>query len=129
MTRPAYVHTKVITLMKVHDLLVNHNHDSNEIIYRFNFGGGVVVKHFFHVWYMYFHFYSIADLPECQVPLSMRTDVIDQVLAMALHPLSDCQTAKVSVDVILNLTESPETHIYIVRKEVVESMLEICEQK
>ena len=99
------------------------------VMRSYNFGGGVVVKYFLHVWYTYFHFHSIAELSECQVPLAMRTDVIDQALAMALHPLSDCQTANVSVDVILNLTESPETHIYIVRKEVVESMLEICEQK
>ena len=61
------------------------------------------------------------------MPLAMRTDVIDQILAMALHPAYDCLTAKVSVDVIINVTQSPETHKYIVRREVVENMLEICE--
>ena len=73
--------------------------------------------------------YSLSELPECQVPLAMRTDVIDQTLAIALHPTYACETAKVSVDVILNLAQSPETHTYIVRREVVQSMLEICEQR
>ena len=59
----------------------------------------------------------------------MRTDVIDQILAMALHPAYDIETAKMSVSVIINITQSPETHTYIVRKEVMEKMLEICEQK
>ena len=59
----------------------------------------------------------------------MRSDVIDQTLAIGLHPLANCLTAKVSVDVILNLTESPETHVYLVRKEILENMLEICELK
>ena len=76
-----------------------------------------------------FHPYSLSELPECQVPLAMRTDVIYQTLAMALHPAYDCQTAKFSVETILNLTQSPETHSYIVRREVVEKMLEICKQR
>ena len=63
------------------------------------------------------------------MPLAIRTDVIDQILAMALHPTYDSKTAKVSVETILNLTQSPETHAYIVRREVVEKMLEICEQR
>ena len=67
------------------------------------------------------------------MPLAMRTDVIDQILAMAramaLHPAYDIETAKMSVSVIINITQSPETHTYIVRKEVMEKMLEICEQK
>ena len=63
------------------------------------------------------------------MPLAKRTDVIDQILAMALHPAYDCQTARVSANMIQCLTQSPEAHAYIARKEVVESMLEICEQK
>ena len=59
----------------------------------------------------------------------MRTDVIDQTLAMALHPAYDCETAKFSVETILNLSQSPKTHPYIVSREVVEKMLEICEQR
>ena len=63
------------------------------------------------------------------MPLAMKTDVIDQTLAIAVHPTYDCNTAIVSMIMILNLTQSPEAHIYIARKEVVEKMLEICEQK
>jgi hypothetical protein len=63
------------------------------------------------------------------VPLAVRTGVIDQTLAMALHPVYDCSTAKFCVETILNLTQSPETHPYITRREVVEKMLEICEQR
>ena len=75
------------------------------------------------------HLYSLAELPECQVPFAMKSDVIDQIQAIAMHPAYDCYTAKVSVELILYLTQSPETHIYIIRREVVESMLEICEQR
>ena len=63
------------------------------------------------------------------MPLAMRTDVIDQLLAIALHPAYDCSMAKVSMDVILNLTQSLKTHTYIVRSEVVESMLKVCERQ
>ena len=78
---------------------------------------------------MIINFHSLSEIPECQVPLAMRTDVIDQILAIALHPAYECETAKTSVEVILNLTESPETHTYITRREIVEKMLEICEQR
>ena len=57
----------------------------------------------------------------------MRKDIIDQMLAIALHPVYDCRTARMSVEMIFSLTQSPETHIYIIWKEVVEKMLEICE--
>ena len=68
---------------------------------------------------------SLSDLPECQVPIATRADVVDQTLAVALHPLCECDTAMVSVNMIQNLTQSSETHVSIVRKEVVEKMLEI----
>ena len=71
--------------------------------------------------------FSLSELPECQVALAKRTDVVDQILAMALHPAyADCKTAIESVETILNLTQSPETHTYIVRREVLEKLLEIC---
>ena len=57
--------------------------------------------------------------------IAMRADVFDQMLAVALHPLCECNTAMVSVNVIENLTKSPETHVSIVREEVVEKMLKI----
>ena len=75
------------------------------------------------------HPYSLTELPECQVPLAMKTDVINQALAIGLHPAYDWYTARVSVELLLNLAQSPETHTYIVRKEVVESMFEICKQR
>ena len=63
------------------------------------------------------------------MPLAKRTDIIDQVVAIALHPVYDCSTAVVSMEIFLNLTLSPEAHTYIVRKEVLENMFEICEQR
>ena len=59
----------------------------------------------------------------------MKTDVIDQILAIALHPTYDCKMAYVSASIFLNLTQSPEAHTYIVRREVVEKMLGMCELK
>ena len=63
------------------------------------------------------------------MPLAKRTEVINQILAMALDSTFDCRVAKMSIDVIVNLTQSPETHTYIVRREIVEKILEICEQR
>ena len=63
------------------------------------------------------------------MPVAMRTDVIDEILAIALHPAYDCKMTLVSASIFLNLTQSPETHVYIVRREVVEKMLEMCELK
>ena len=74
-------------------------------------------------------YYSLSELPECQVPLAMRTDVIDQTLAVGLHPTDDYMAAITSVTVILSLAQSPETHVYIVREEIIRKMFEICEQK
>ena len=57
----------------------------------------------------------------------MRTDVIDQALAMGLHPAYDCETAIASVSMILCLAQSPDAHTHIAWRGVVENMLEICE--
>ena len=59
------------------------------------------------------------------MPIATRAEVVDQTLAVALHPYCECRTAMVSVNVILNLIQSPETHVSIVREEVIEKMLEI----
>ena len=59
----------------------------------------------------------------------MRTDVIDQILAISLHPAFDCDTAIMSASVILNITQYPEAHTYITWKKVVEKMLETCQLK
>ena len=59
----------------------------------------------------------------------MRTDVIDQILAIALHPAYDCNTAIASVTTIQSLVQSPEAHVYIARNVVMENMLEACEKK
>ena len=63
------------------------------------------------------------------MPLAMRTDVINQILAMGMHPAYDCHTARVVANMIQCLAQSQGTHVYIARKEVVENMLEVCEQK
>jgi hypothetical protein len=59
----------------------------------------------------------------------METDVVEQILAIALHPAYDCYTAKISVETIVNLTQRPESHTHIVRKEFLEIMLELSEQR
>ena len=63
------------------------------------------------------------------MPLAVRTDVIDQILAIATHPAYDCDTAKFSVEMIVNLTQSPETHPYIATREIAEKLLEVCDQR
>ena len=63
------------------------------------------------------------------MPLALRTGVIDQTVAIAMHPAYDCNTAIVSVAMIQCLTQSPEAHAYIARREAVENMLQMCELK
>ena len=48
---------------------------------------------------------------------------------MSMHPAYDCHTARVVANMIQYLAQSQGTHVYIARKEVVENMLEVCEQK
>ena len=86
--------------------------------------GGLASQHSINYFYITL-LCSLSELPECQMPIAMRADIVDQTLAIALHPYCECRTAMVSVNVILNLIQSPETHVSIVRKEVVEKMLEI----
>lgn len=76
-----------------------------------------------------FHCYSLSELPECQLPLAMRRDVVDQTMAIALHPVYDCKTAIVSASLILCLTQSPEAHVHLARKELVKDMMEMCALK
>ena len=63
------------------------------------------------------------------MPLAIRTDVIDQILAIAMHPAYDCNTAIVSAMIMINLTYSSETHPYIVTREIAEKLLEVCDQR
>ena len=63
------------------------------------------------------------------MPLAKRADVINQMLAMALHPAYDSKIAKMSVEMIFGLTQSPKTHIYCIQREIVEKMLEVCKQR
>ena len=58
--------------------------------------------------------------------LAKSTDIIDQTLAMAPHPNCDLS---VPMTMIVNLSQAPEAHSCIARRDVVEKMLEMCEQK
>ena len=60
------------------------------------------------------------------MPLTKTTDVIDQILAMAPHPSCDLS---VPVTMIVNLSQALEAHSCIARREVVEKMFEMCDQK
>ena len=63
------------------------------------------------------------------MPLAIRPGAIDQALAIAMHPAYDCETARVSVRIIVNLAHSPETHSYIVTREIAEKLFEVCDQR
>ena len=69
--------------------------------------------------------YSLSELPECQVPIAMRADVIDQILAIAYHSDYIIIAPILSVNMIMNLAQSPGAHPYLVRTEVIEDLLKI----
>ena len=59
------------------------------------------------------------------MPLTMRTDVSDQVLALACCPRYKALVALVSVNMIVCLAQSPGAHPYLVKTEVIEDLLKI----
>ena len=59
------------------------------------------------------------------MPLAMRTDVIDQVLAIACCSNYKIIGPIVSVNMIMCLAQSPGAHPYLVRTEVIEDLLKI----
>ena len=59
------------------------------------------------------------------MPLAMRTDVIDQILAMACCSHYKLITPLVSVNMIMCLAQSPGAHPYLVRTEVIEDLLKM----
>ena len=69
------------------------------------------------------YFYSLSELPENCVPLAKRSDVVDQVLAIALHPASDCNVTIECAGFVMNLAQSSDAHPFLVRTEVAEDML------
>ena len=60
------------------------------------------------------------------MPLAMRTDVIDQILAMACCSDYKVLVTIVSVNMIMCLAQCPTTHPYLVRSEVIEDLLKVC---
>jgi hypothetical protein len=84
---------------------------------------------FMYMYVTYNMSYSLSELPECQVPLAMKPLVIDQLLAMAMHSSYDCEAAQESMGVLINVTQSPRAHRFIIREGVVKKMLQVCELK
>ena len=46
-----------------------------------------------------------------------------------MYPAYSCKQAIISVAMIVNLAHSPETHPYIVTREIAEKLLEVCDQR
>ena len=78
------------------------------------------------MWYTFFHSYSLSELPECRVTLAKRTDIIDQILAIACGTNDDFTVNLVSVNMIMCLALSPGAHSYLVRTNVINDLLKIC---
>ena len=70
--------------------------------------------------------YSLSELPECQMPIAMKTDVIDQILAIACCSDYEIIVSVVSVNMIMCLAQSPGAHPYLIRTKVIEDLLKIC---
>lgn len=68
------------------------------------------------------------------IPLAKKSDVVDQVLAIGLHPAlaCDCNITIECAGFVMNLAQSPDAHPYLTRTEVVEDMLrmnKMCEDQ
>lgn len=73
-------------------------------------------------------FYSLSELPGNHVLLAKRLDVVDQVLAIALHPAYDCNITIQCAGLVMNLAQSTAAHPYLIRTEVIEDMLKMNKQ-
>ena len=60
------------------------------------------------------------------MPLAMRTDIIDQILAIGCCSNDDFTVTLVSVNMIMCLAQSPGAHTYLIRTNVIEDLLKIC---
>ena len=59
------------------------------------------------------------------MPLAKRSDVIDQILAIACRSDYNIIAPIVSVNMVMCLAQSPGAHPYLVRTEVIEDLLKI----
>ena len=78
---------------------------------------------------VYLVHHSLSELPECQLPLAMRSDAIDQMISLAFMPITVVNTAELLALFILNLAQSPQTHPHLVKPTIVEGLLDVCDLK
>lgn len=71
-------------------------------------------------------FYSLSELPECQLSLAQRSEITEQVLRVAMSTLFDCKTAIISASYLLCLAMCLSTHEHLLQPKLVSRMLEVC---
>lgn len=73
--------------------------------------------------------YSLSELPECQVPIASRSDILRQTVHIALSPTYSCPTAALSSEVFLCLAHAPATHQHIASDYVISGMLKTLQDR
>lgn len=73
--------------------------------------------------------YSLAELPECQLPIASRSDILKQTLHIALSPSYSCPTAALASETFLCLAHYPATHQYLASDYIISGMLKALQDR
>lgn len=70
---------------------------------------------------------SLSEVPECQLKLAQRSDIIEQTLQVAKSPLFTFKTALVSTSYLLCLSQCSEAHQHLLQPNLVSELIQVCE--
>ncbi len=69
---------------------------------------------------------SISEIPEVQLWLSEKSDVIQQALTVAKSARYTCNTATMAISLLLCLAQTPEAHVNLFTPNIVDQLVEAC---
>ena len=69
---------------------------------------------------------SLAELPQCRLQLASDKLVVNQFIATMLTPTYKYIASLVTVAGMLCLSYSPETHVHLIRSEVLVGVMHTC---
>lgn len=76
-----------------------------------------------------YQFYSLSELPECQMNLAQRSDVTQQALEVGLSPSHTIKTAIVSTSYLLCLAQCLEAHVHLLQPSIISRLMEMCKMR
>lgn len=72
---------------------------------------------------------SLSELPECQLAISSKEDVLQQMISMSLSPSYSCTTSVLVAEVFLCLAHTQGAHLYLTHPAIVDGLLDACRMR